>query len=561
MRTVIAGGQKIRSRRWAPSWPAIDRPSRVALPEPLGAASLSAPAWRQIAREDLKEQISSLAIGFRGCDVTNMGRRTELLEHPVYRRIARTTVESKSAVCSDALGEKVDLVTRVLRHARSDLSTFVHAIEPVGSVARAASAPRIDLRHPAATWGHLFDSEYGGVGVPIATFSRYLIRMATIEPNVAGLASVLGCIGVVDPFRTFGSAEQKERHPSQLAGGEKFSGFALTEPCAGSDLTAVCTQARLDGDEYVIDGEKLFITNAVPGRTVGLVCRIEGKPSVLIVDLPDHENDQFKLVPYGLFALKRLHNNGLKFSGLRVPGKNLLRPPSGDGLTVAYHGLNLSRVALCATAAGTMRVMFANLLPWARFRRTYGAAIVTRELVLRRIGRLAALVVGCDALVDWCSWLLDQGYRGELECIVAKIFGSEVQKAAIELFMRTHGGRAFLRAHLFGANVQECLAPCIYEGEGEMLGVAFFMALIKEHGKTYFEPVGRALRASASRTQQSSHVRRALPVTTNGTAARSWPTGPTIRSGCGTSWRTHLRRCTQFMWVTSRTCSLESSNN
>ena len=144
-----------------------------------------------------------------------------------------------------------------------------------------------------------------------------------------------------------------------------------------------------------------------------------------------------------------------------------------------------------------MRVMLANMLPWAKFRRTYGAAIVSRELVQRRIGRLAALIVGCDALVAWCSWLLDQGFRGEMECIIAKIFGSEAQKeAAIELFMKTHGGRAFLRGHLFGENVHEYLAPCIYEGEGEMLGMAFFKSLIKEHGKPFFEPIGQALQAS-----------------------------------------------------------------
>jgi hypothetical protein len=141
-----------------------------------------------------------------------------------------------------------------------------------------------------------------------------------------------------------------------------------------------------------------------------------------------------------------------------------------------------------------MRVMLANMLPWARFRKTYGEPIETRELVRRRVGRLAALIVGCDALVAWCSWLLDRGYRGEMECIVAKIFGSEAQKeAAIELFMKTHGGRAFLHGHPFGDNVHEYLAPCIYEGEGEMLGMGFFKSLIKEHGKTFFEPIGKAL--------------------------------------------------------------------
>ena len=100
-------------------------------------------------------------------------------------------------------------------------------------------------------------------------------------------------------------------------------------------------------------------------------------------------------------------------------------------------------------------------------------------------------------LVAWGSWLIDQGFRGELECIIAKIFGSEAQKeAAIELFMKTRGGRSFLHGHLFGDNVHEYLAPCIYEGEGEMLGMAFFKSLVKEHGRQYFEPLGKRHRSS-----------------------------------------------------------------
>ena len=88
-----------------------------------------------------------------------------------------------------------------------------------------------------------------------------------------------------------------------------------------------------------------------------------------------------------------------------------------------------------------------------------------------------------------------------MECIIAKIFGSEAQKeAAIELFMKTHGGRSFLHGHLFGDNVHEYLAPCIYEGEGEMLGMAFFKSLVKQHGTQYFEPVGKALVAAGMKT-------------------------------------------------------------
>lgn len=352
----------------------------------------------------------------------------------------------------------------------------------------------------AGYWGMLVSPEYGGSGASMQQFSRMITMMATLEPTVAGLASVHGCIGAVDPVRSFGDEHQRQRFLPKLASGDALSAFALTEPGAGSDLTALRTTAVLDGDEYVVNGEKLFITNAVPGRTIGLVCKIDDKPSVLIVDLPEHESETFKINRYGLYALRRAHNNGLVFQNFRVPAENLLIPKTGDGLTIAYHGLNLGRVALCANAAGTMRWMLSEILPWAQYRKTYGELIARRELVQRRIGRLAGMIVACDALTQWCAGLLDQGYRGEMECIVAKVFGSETQKtAAIELYMKTHGGRSFLHGHGFGDNVHEFLAPCIYEGEGEMLGMALFKSLVKNHGKQFFEPIGQILHEKSIR--------------------------------------------------------------
>ncbi len=349
----------------------------------------------------------------------------------------------------------------------------------------------------AGYWGLLVDKKYGGAGSPFAAFASFLTKMAMVDATVAGLASVHGCIGAVDPVRTFGSEEQKQRFLPDLASGKRLSAFALTEPGAGSDLTALRTEAVLDGDDYVVNGEKLFITNVVPGRTIGLVCLINKRPAVLVVDLPAEENDQFQLRKYGLYALKHTYNQGIIFRDLRVPAANLLKPGRGDGLTIAYHGLNLGRISLCANAAGTMRMMMASMIPWAKYRKTYGAAISTRELVQRRLGRIAGLIVACDALVQWGGGLIDEGYRGEMECVIAKVFGSESQKeASIELLMKTHGGRSFLHGHILGDNVHEYLAPCIYEGEGEMLSMAFFKSLVKSHGTEFFEPVGKALQAA-----------------------------------------------------------------
>lgn len=352
----------------------------------------------------------------------------------------------------------------------------------------------------AGYWGLLVPQEYGGLSTPPTAFFPFVTQMAMLDATIGGLASIHGCVGAVDPLRTFGTPEQKHKFLPKLAKGRPLSGFALTEPNAGSDLTALRTRAELDGDHYVLTGEKLFITNANFGRAICVVCLIDGAPAVLLVELPRQENEHFQFRRYGIYAVKNGRNYGLVFNRLRVPKENLVSPPFGNGLMIAYHGLNYGRVALCALAGAGMRRMLAGMLPWARFRRTYGQPIIQRELVEARLGKLAARIVACDAIGEWCAWLLEQGYRGEMECVIAKIFASESQKeAALELCMKTHGGRAFLHGHPLGDNIHEFLAPCIYEGEGEMLGMAFLKSLVKEHGRRYFEPIGRTLAANGIR--------------------------------------------------------------
>ncbi|HWL06926.1 MAG TPA: acyl-CoA dehydrogenase family protein [Planctomicrobium sp.] len=421
-------------------------------------------------------------------------RKYQTVSSPVHRAIWDEKIPFKlftfpdsPRIPSAAAGDVMDASYKLVRRHVLDKTVIDPATGKISDTV-------LSELGEAGYWGLLVDEKHGGYGAPFSQFAPFITRMATIEPTVAGLASVHACIGAVDPVQAFGNDEQKRRFLPKLASGETLSAFALTEPGAGSDLTALRTHAVRDGDDFLLYGEKLFITNVRPGRTVGVVCLIDDKPAVLIVDLPSTETEQFYLKKYGLYALKNAYNQGMIFNGLRVPAANLLDAGRGDGLTIAYHGLNRGRVALCANAAGTMRMMLANLLPWARFRETYGEAIVKRELVRRRIGHLAGLIVACDALTEWTAGLLDLGYRGEMECIIAKIFGSEAQKeATIELSMKTHGGRSFLHGHWFGDNVHDLLAPCIYEGEGEMLGMAFFKSLVKEHGRKYFEPIGKTL--------------------------------------------------------------------
>ena len=349
----------------------------------------------------------------------------------------------------------------------------------------------------AGFWGVLVPIQYGGYGATFAQFARLVSALGAAGfATEAGIAGMHGCIGAVSSLTRYGTDEQKQRFLPLFAAGHKTSGFALTEPCAGSDLGSLKTVARLEGDEYVINGEKLFNGNCVPGRIIRLVAKVEGEDKIaeFIVELPE-ENEHFQLVRYKIHAVRQGRNNGLKFVNFRVPAFNRIVVPNGNGLIPIYIGLNYGRVAVGANCAGIMRLLLKSVCPWTNYRETFGKRIETRDKVKSGIARLAALIVGADSLRDWCAEMLDNGERAELECIIAKTFSaSALKEAAFDIAMMIHGGRSFLGGHLIGDNVHDYLAPSIYEGQNDMLSMKFFATLAKDHGVKYLLPIGDAIK-------------------------------------------------------------------
>src|SRR5215207_9901358 len=229
---------------------------------------------------------------------TLFAQRRQTAHSPVHRAVwdGRVPLDAfafqplpDSAPCDAAMERSLEVVRRRVE------SRTLHDAQ--GKIAADGLFPELGR---VGFWGMLIPIEYGGQGAPFARFARFYTRMACLDGTIAGLASVHGCIGAVDPIRTFGTAEQKQRFLPRLASGEAISAFALTEPGAGSDLTALRTTATEVGDDFEISGEKLFITNALPGRTIGLVVMLKGKPAVVIAELPAQENDQFQIVRYPL---------------------------------------------------------------------------------------------------------------------------------------------------------------------------------------------------------------------------------------------------------------------
>jgi len=361
----------------------------------------------------------------------------------------------------------------------------------------------------AGYWGLRAEPRYGGAGATFAMLAQAITEMVLADPWVAGMASTHAALGPVSLLADVGTDDQQARLLPALARGERLGAFAVTEPRASSDWKRMITTAQRDGDRLLVTGEKLFITNAAPGRTIGLLCWLEGRLEMLLVELPWREDEHFQIVSYGLRAPAHLANAGLRFRELPVPAANLLVPRAGDGRSIAFRALNHGRVAVCAAASGMLRRIAGSLIPWVQQRETFGASIGTRELVRRRMGRLAARIVACDALSRWTATLLDDGYRGELECVTAKVFASEALKeATVDILLKTQGGRAFLDGNLFAETVHDLLAPTVYEGENEILTLGFFAALGREHAARYLAPIASAVRTAGYQHLDLSDARQ-----------------------------------------------------
>jgi long-subunit acyl-CoA synthetase (AMP-forming)/alkylation response protein AidB-like acyl-CoA dehydrogenase len=333
----------------------------------------------------------------------------------------------------------------------------------------------------AGLWGLAVPEAFGGSGATLVDLARAITRLAADVPTAAGMLAVHSSIGAVSALTAFGTSDQQARHLPGLAAGRPLSIFGATESDAGCDLARVQSVLERREGRLVLSGTKMFITGATYGRLVKLLALHEGRPAVVLVQLPEADTATFRLRHYPLHPLKQAQNAALEFTGFEVDEADLLTAPGeGDGMPIVWHGLNRGRTTLAAQAAGTLRLLLAHAAEHARRRTTWGRPIASRQLVQGRLGRIAASITACDALASWAAAAVDAG-GGEWEAITAKVVASGcVREAAIDA-LGIHGGRAFLVGHPLGDSFHDHFAVGVYEGESELLGLALFRGLAKGH--------------------------------------------------------------------------------
>jgi alkylation response protein AidB-like acyl-CoA dehydrogenase len=325
--------------------------------------------------------------------------------------------------------------------------------------------------------------DYGGLGMDFLTWAAVgeeLSRACTTTGAVFG-AHMLA----IFPIMSFGTGEQKERHLKPLASGEHIGAFGLTEPNAGSDAAAVSTKAEADGDHYVLNGSKIFITNGGEADTYVIIASVDPSKGVrgltaFIVekDTPGFEfgKDEKKM------AFSALPNRELIFTDCRVPRENLLGR-EGRGFLVAMHTLAVGRIGMAIGAVGVARAALEAAVPYSQQRQQFGKPISSFQAIQFMLADMATEVDAARLLTWRAAWLKDQDRPFEKEAAMAKLYASEVAMRVTTKAVQIFGGYGYTKEFPVERYMREAKLFEIVEGTSEVQRMVIANQVIRELGR------------------------------------------------------------------------------
>jgi len=312
--------------------------------------------------------------------------------------------------------------------------------------------------------------QYGGPGCDYVSFALVAEELAAADASHSVIFGANASL-TVGPILTFGTEEQKQRYLPKLTSGEMLGCYALTEPGSGSDAGSLRTTARREGDEYVIDGQKVFITNGAVADVCVLFARTDPGStdargiSAFLVDTKSPGftvgRNEEKL------GLNASTTNQLFFEGLRVPAENLLGK-EGEGFKVAMSTLDTGRIMAAAGSVGIARAAFEASVAYAKERKQFGRPIASNQAIQ---WKLADIDVGIEAgrnLYLKAAWLKDHGEPFTHAASRAKLWCSEMaMRAAIEA-VQVHGGNGYTKDYPVERYMRDIKIFEIFEGTSEI---------------------------------------------------------------------------------------------
>ncbi|WP_433360079.1 acyl-CoA dehydrogenase family protein [Streptosporangium sp. CA-115845] len=343
----------------------------------------------------------------------------------------------------------------------------------------------VDKMKDMGLFGLTVPEEYGGLGADMVSFALVFEELSKAWMGVAGTigSHSLACWMIA----RHGTEEQRARFLPDLATGVRRSGIGLTEPGAGSDLQGITTTARRDGDSYVINGAKTWITNARYADPLPVLVKTsQTTPAHLgmSVILVERETPGFTV----LRDLPKLGYKGTEscevlLEDVRVPVKNLLGGVEGQGMKQVLSGLETGRINVAARALGVAQAAYDEALHYSGQRQAFGHAIQDFQAVQLKLAELAVKVQAARLLVYWAASRADAGERVDLESGMAKVFASEAAQECALIAMQIHGGYGYSKEFVVERLYRDAPLMMIGEGTNDILRIVIAKSLITGKGR------------------------------------------------------------------------------
>ncbi|MBI2217135.1 MAG: acyl-CoA dehydrogenase family protein [Candidatus Rokubacteria bacterium] len=320
--------------------------------------------------------------------------------------------------------------------------------------------------------GLLVPEEYGGTGVGAVAYVAAMEEIAKADQSVASTWNAHLTIGSL-PLLYFGTEEQKRRWLVPLARGERLGAFGLTEPEAGSDARAIRTTARRDGDGWVIDGTKMFTTNAGTEISQGVILlavsgtRADGgkEYSAFMVPRGTPGFDVGRLIPK--IGWHAVDTRELIFRECRVPGDHLIGQ-AGVGLRQFMQALAIGRISVAALSLGLAQACLEVSIEYARQRRQFDRPISTFQAIQFKLADMATAVENARLIVFKAAWLHDRGRPFAKEAAMAKLYASDTAMHAALEAVQIHGGYGYTDEFVVSRFFRDAKILQIGEGTNEI---------------------------------------------------------------------------------------------
>ncbi len=342
----------------------------------------------------------------------------------------------------------------------------------------------VDKMAEMGLFGIMIPEEYGGLGLDYTTFALIFEELSKGWMSLTGPLGTHHILAYV--ISTYGTEEMKQRFLPKMAEGVIRGGLALTEPGGGSDMQNLQTSAVKDGEEYVINGNKMFISNGASGNAFAVLARTDKTAN------PPHRGISCFVVEKpaaGFTVAQKLDKLGyrgidtteLVFDNVRIPTENLIGDVEGRGFGQVMSGLEGGRINVAARAVGVATAAFDAAIKYAQQRESFGQPIAQHQAIQLKLAEMATNIEAARLLTYEAARKKDSGERVDLEAGMAKLFASEMCGEVTMEAMRIHGGYGYIKDYPLERYYRDAPLMIIGEGTNEIQKLIIARRLLQKY--------------------------------------------------------------------------------